>query len=214
VEAAARLVAVALRSPRTRSSLDTVLRYLDPDYGAQLVRAVLHTDPELAYAVLGALPDGINIVIEVAAALSREIASRPTALVREVLRSLAARIRVRALGEAAGVLLAKTVAVIGEPATDEPALVGQLVDGLAQGLRAGGLSPGEALRSLTTAASTDLLDVLERQLGQDPGLAPEIARLSAELSELLASRPEVVEQVLVPLIGPVLEAVARREHGA
>jgi hypothetical protein len=212
VEAAARLVTVALRSPKAKSGLDTVLRYLDPDYGAQLVQAVVNTEPEVSYAVVGALPDGINIGIEVAAALAREVTSRPTALVHEVLQSLKARIRVRTLGEAVGAVVAKAVAALGEPAS--PSLTGQFVDGLATGLRAEGLAPGEALRAVSAATSRELLEGLERQLGQDPELAGHIARLSNDLSQLLSSHPQVVEQVLAPLLGPVLEAVARKEHAA
>lgn len=211
IEAAARLLRVTLGSSRAKKALGTVLNHLDPDYAADLVDAALHTDPELPHAVLGALPDAANILIEVAGGLAREAAGRPVALLREALDQLGARLRLHALGEAAGLVLARAVALQRE-GEGRPSLVGQLVDGLRAGLAREGLTTVGALSSVGLAGLEAALAGLDRRLAEDPGLAREIDEASAALTALLARHPEAVRQVLTPLIRPLLDAHAEGER--
>jgi len=238
IEAASRLLRVALQSPRARGGLRTVLGYLDPDHAPELVRTALSTDPELPHAVLGALPDAANIVIEVVAALVREACGRPAALVREAVDQLKARVRVRTLGQATGAVLARVVA-LGQiesealragpanatsellvsdrgmpahcaPATGRraPSLASQFALGLTDGLRQDGLAPGDALRRLTLAGVEALLGGLEQQLRHSPDLAGSLARLQQELAQLLAEHPDAVQQAMAPLLRPLLDALS------
>jgi len=204
IEAAARLLRVTLGSPRAKKALGTVLNHLDPDYAAELVDAALHTDPELPHAVLGALPDAANILIEVAAGLAREVAGRPVALVRGALDDLGARLRLHALGEAAGLVLARAVALQRERGS-APSLVGPLLRGLGDGLEREGLTTVGALSSVGLAGLEAALSGLDRRLAQDPGLAREMGDASAALTDLLARHPDAVEQVIAPLLRPLLE---------
>jgi hypothetical protein len=206
VEAAARILKVTLGSPRAKSGLNTVISYLDPDSTPELVDAALRTDPELPLALLSALPEGLNILIETGRELARELAARPTALVRELLDDLVRRIRFRSLGEAAGIAAAAVVALQRETRQEAPSAVAELLEGLASGLRRRGLEPTEALATLVLAGGEIVLQGLEHQLQLDPDTPRAAGELGDQLRALLARHPEVVRQVLAPVARPLLDA--------
>ena len=213
IEAAARLLRVTLQSPRVRRGLDTVLGHLDPDFAGDLVDAALHTDPDLPHAVLGALPDGLNILIELTGGLAREVCGRPVLLVREVLDQIQARLRLRPLGQAMGLLLGRAVVLQRETQSRAPALAGQILDGVRAGLRREGVAPAEALSTLALWWIEATLAGIEQQLGQEPELAAGIAELSTELAALLGRHPEALQQVVVPLLWPLLQPVVSGGQG-
>jgi hypothetical protein len=207
LEAASRLLRVTLRSPRAKNSLGVVLRHLDPDYAPQLVETALHTDPELPHAIIGALPDGLNIVIEVFSGLVQDLTQRPTALVREALESLKPRLRVRTLGHALGQGLAKGVALLRDTESESPSLGSELVDGIVEGLHSEGIGAGDAASELIAWGAESLLAELERQVQDNPDLPDALEDLSATLGDLLKRHPQAVQRVLVPLLSPLANTV-------
>lgn len=133
VDAAARVARVALESPRVKASLSTILNAVDPDASPELVRTVLFTDSGVPLAVAGALPDGVNVLIEALHELAKQVTGFPPALVSETLGSLARRVRIEKLGDATGLLLAPAAeALVPLVLAWAEALAGQLERQLAE----------------------------------------------------------------------------------
>ena len=115
IEAAARLTRVLLRSPRVKGALRIALRHLDPHHADTLVDALCETDPEVPFALVGALPELANLGIGVLRALVRQLGRLPAPLVAEVTSDLLSRVDRRGLLEALDGLLGVLDALLADP---------------------------------------------------------------------------------------------------
>lgn len=106
VEAATRVVRIALESPKVKASLNTILGSIDPDASPELVRTLLQTDSAVPLTVLAAAPAAANVAIGAFHELAQQVTSYPPPLVQQTLVSLGQQLQMQKLGEAAALLLA------------------------------------------------------------------------------------------------------------
>lgn len=211
VEAGARLLRVTLQAPRVKHGLDTVLGHLDPDFAQELVDAALETDPEVPHAFLGALPDALNVMVEVSGGLVRAVCSRPLPLVREALDRVQSGVRVRRLGQTLGVVLGRLVVLRRDTVSRAPALTSEIAAGLRAGLQQEGVGAAEALGVVALPWIEAVLTEIEQQMEQDPELGNGLAHVGDDLEALVRRHAGAVRQVLVPLLRPLLRPVVDEE---
>jgi hypothetical protein len=215
IDAAARVVAVLLRSSRVQAGLRVILARIDPDSAPALVQALTRSDPELLLGALGAAPRAVNTGIEALHALGCELDRSPPGTLAGALPPLVAEVRAERLGRAVGRELARALSIQRRGARPVTELLSRFLSGLREQLHEQlALSPLEALSSLLLPLARGGCDRMEAALAEGT-LGAEIQALAEELDEVLRDHPVMVRELLVPLTRPVRDAVARAtEEGA
>ncbi len=198
LDAATSVLRRLLRSPRFKGDLRSVLNQIDPVSAPDLVRVALWTDPSVSMSFLNALPRAANALILGLAEIAAQSERFPAPLLANFLRDTLSRIRLAALGKASGRMTALSLQ-LAVAQQDWPALAREYMRGFSSGITLDQLAEG-----LVGAAG-----VMDRIAGDN---LEWIDALASAVGRVISEHPRLVDRVLVPLLGPVLEAVQRRRH--
>ena len=221
MEGAGRVLRELLRTPRFKASVRILLRDLDPENGALLVRTMMFEDPEFFLSLLSAVPALINTAIAgLEEALSRAGAFPPEVL-RRLTRAVAEDIDTRGIGRAAGQALSLLAKL---SATGEPGLPGAARapgdgsgPGTAERQPAGEWSGGEGVRQLPESLASAMASIASllgaRAAEEGSGTSRLVEGLARGLRAVARENPEFMRDVVVPLVTAGREALARAEAG-
>ncbi|MFH2005876.1 MAG: hypothetical protein ABI333_04725 [bacterium] len=209
IDAAARIARTLLRSPRFKARVKIIVNHIDPDSTPELVRTLLWTDPEVALSLLGAAPHVANAAIGALGELTRQLQTLPPTLAREVLADLASAVNTRGFGEAVGRLVALGLSWRVERPTADCAAHSSFCEGFVAALRETGKLPEDRGVAWLVVDHLDrCASRLEREVKTDPEA---VAILAEGLRKVLADHPDLVREVLQPLLRPLQDALEKGE---
>ena len=218
IEGASRILRELLRTPRFKASVRIVLRDLDPENAALLVRTLVWEDPEFFLSLVGSTPALMNAAIIGADEVVAQLSTFPPMLLTGFIARMVAELDARALGHSVGqalVLSARLAAVRDDDLSGAAA-------GFWEGLGAGiteSLPEAEA----GEGAAGLLLDTLVPMLGSAAGrLGSEAVKegsetrrlvrgLSSSMREIAGENPEFMREVVAPLVDAGRQALADSE---
>lgn len=195
LDAANRVLKQLLRSPRFKADVRSLLNQIDPGYAAGLVKTAVWTDPSISMAALAALPRAANALILGAEALVTQSERFPPALLANFLRDSLGQIKLQTLGRVAGRVTGLSLKLAVEQ-QDWPGLARQYTTGFASAL------PPEALADGVVEAAA----LAERIARDHPDW---IRALAGAIQRTVEQHPTLVDEVLAPLLAPLLAAVDR-----
>ena len=196
LDAATRVLKQLLRSPRFKADVRSILNQIDPGYAAPLVKTAVWTDPSISMAALAAVPKAANALIRGAAELVDQSERFPPALLANFLRDTLGQVELRTLGRVAGRVTGLSLKLAVEQ-QDWPALAREYTTGFASAL------PPDALADSVVQAAA----LAERVVAEHP----DWIRAGVDMVErILEKHPALVDDVLAPLLTPVLAAVEDR----
>lgn len=198
LDAAATVLKKLLRSSRFKVDVRSILKQIDPASAPELVRVALLTDPSLSLSLMDALPRAANALIEGVRELAEQTGRMPVALMANFLAETLGQIQLAKLGEASGRLTAMSLKLtVQDP--DWPGFVREYTRGFASVL-----GPDELTESLRAAAAR-VVEVVEQH--------PEWIQATAHaIEKTLAEQPVLIDKLLVPLLGPILQAIDKGSH--
>lgn len=195
-DAAARVLAEVLKTPRIRQSVRIVLNNLDPENAAAVVRAATQTDPELFLSALGSLPAFSNACLAANAEGLDHARNFAPALLAEQAALLLEETDVAQLGANLASTCALILSVVDRP---DRAVADALDDArtrFAAGFAAQLERDGLDAETLVDA----MFGHLHRAIADpDSTTSRAVNRVAVGLGELIRQNPAVVENVVKPL---------------
>ncbi len=198
LDAATRSLRRLLRSPLFKGDLRSLFNQIDPGSAPELIRVALWTDPSVSMSILASLPRTANALILGLLEITAQSERFPTPLLANFLRDTLSRIRLASLGEAAGRLTAQSLQ-LAMAQQDWPSLVREYMRGFSSSI-----DPDQLAKGLVGAAGVVNRIAREHQEWIDA--------LASAVEQTISEHPQLVDRVVVPLLGPVLEAVQLSRH--
>lgn len=216
---AAAILREILATPRVGAAIRVLLSSLDPEHGADVVRALLRTDPALFLDLAASVPRLANASAHAALALGEHLSGLPAGLVEDLGPSLLAEVPGQPIGEAAAHALIALGRLVGPNGHRLDGEIGRIAAEARQGIgdvlaREGvaGAGPGAAIGlALIRAGSHGVRAALDA--AETPEAAPlraQAAQGAAWIGRLPETHPRLVREVLAPL-GRALRAVLATE---
>ncbi|HEY5493149.1 MAG TPA: hypothetical protein VIK15_01030 [Candidatus Anoxymicrobiaceae bacterium] len=220
IEGMSRILRELLRTPRFKASVRIILRDLDPENAALLVRTLVWEDPEFFLSLVGSTPALLNAAIAGADEATAQLANFPPVLLTGFMAGLIEEIDARRLGHAAGqalVLSARLAAVNDEKLMHAAS---NFWEGLGAGITESlpGAEAGEGAVGLLLDTLVPMLGAAVERLGAEAVReGSEARRLVAGIAEsvrqIAGENPEFMQEVAVPLVDAGREALAAAESG-
>jgi hypothetical protein len=202
VDAADRILRELIRTPKFKEGVMILLNSIDPPAARRLIRTFMWGDPGLLMSIMGSLPEMINTASEALAELAAQMNSMPPLLLQDFLNRVFAGIDGAVAGEAAGGLVNMALSLN----------LSDKEGGLAQSLSRLGADFGRAYAETAgLAALTGRLDAWmagAAEKAQDPDSG--VHAFIQAAGKAIQNNPAFTENVLRPLLGPVLEAPAAK----
>jgi hypothetical protein len=198
VDAADRILRELIRTPKFKETIITILNALDPPSARSLVRTLFWQDPGLLLSIMGSLPALINVASEALAEMANQMNAMPHLLLQDFLNRIFAGIDGAAAGEAAGGLMGMVLSLE----------LSEKDSGLAVRLSELGNDFGRAYteaagkEALTGHLEAWIAGVAERAGDKSSATHAFIQAAGKAIRE----NPDFGKNVLMPLLGPALQA--------
>ena len=218
IEGISRVLRELLRTPRFKASVRIILRELDPENAALLVRTLVWEDPEFFLSLLSSTPSLLNAAIAGVDEATSQLANFPTLLLTGFMAGLIEEVDARRLGHAAGqalVLSARLAAVNDENLAGAAA---GFWEGLGEGITESlpGAEAGQGVVGLLLDTLVPMLGSAVERLGSEAVREGSEARqlvrgIADNMRQIAGQNPEFMQEVVVPLIDAGREALAAAE---
>lgn len=205
IEGSSRVLRELLRTPKFKKAVRMLITELDPENTALLVRTLMWEDPEFFLGLMGATPSILNVTIEGALELTRQLSTFPPPLLAGFLTGMVEQLAGEALGETIGTTCA-ILAQLSESGDESLAeasakLRRDVSRGLARSLT------GDEDRDAADAVLDNLLPILASRasrLGEEAkregsDTARLVKGLAEGMKEIARDNPDFVEGVVAPL---------------
>lgn len=222
IEGTSRVLRELLRTPRFKQSVRIIIRDLDPQNAALLVRTLMFEDPEFFLSLVGAVPAIINATIAGFDEMTSQASGFPPGVLTGFMAGMVAGVDAKRLGRAAGqaLTLSARLAAVQDPAL--AAVTAGFWDGLGEGIADSlpvGAQAGEGAAGLLLDTLIPLLGATVSRLGaQAVKEGSEARRLVMGIAEsvraVAGENPEFMQEVVVPLVEAGREALAQAEADA
>ncbi len=197
VEAFARIMRQVIRTPRLRDALVLMLNSIDPEGARELVRVLFWEDTGLFLAIVGAVPSLVNGCCEAASEMAAQFNAMPTPLLQEFVGRIADGIDGASAGEAAGGLV-NLLLSLGAAGSTLPESLASL------GSEFGRSYCGAARESTLTGRLEGWVEALAARAADENSGTHALIR---EAGRALERHPEFAENVLKPLLSPVVKSI-------
>jgi hypothetical protein len=222
IEGVRRILRELLRTPRFKESVRIILRELDPENAALLVRTLMWEDPEFTLSLLGAAPAFLNAAIVGAGELVSQSSTFSPGVLTGFIAGVIGQLDGRAMGRAAGQALAlsASLSAMRDEAVDAASarFWQEVGAGITESLPAG-TEAGEGASRLMLDTLMPMLGSAVSRLGaqavRDGSEARRLVKGLAEGMRAVASEnPEFMREVVIPLVEAGREALAQAEAEA
>ncbi|MHB8896786.1 MAG: hypothetical protein ACYC99_16650 [Candidatus Geothermincolia bacterium] len=219
IEGTSRILRELLRTPRFKASVRIILRDLDPENGALLVRTMMFEDPEFFLSLLSAAPALANTAISGFEEMVSQAAAFPPGVLTGFMAGMLDDVDSRSLGRAAGQALALSARLAAlrdqELAHASSGFWEGVGNGIAESLPQGA-EAGEGATGLLLDALMPLLGSVVSRLGaqavKEGSEARRLVRgLADSMRAIAGENPEFMQEVVVPLVAAGREALAQAE---
>jgi len=219
VDGTSRILRELLRTPRFKASVRIILRDLDPENGALLVRTLMFEDPEFFLSIFGAIPAVANTAISGLEEMASRASAFPPGVLTGFMAGMVEQIDSRGLGRAAGQALALCARLSATPDRELQRASAAFWEGVGAGIAESlpqGAVAGEGATGLLLDALMPLLGSVVSRLGaqavREGSEARRLVRGLAESMRAIADEnPEFMQEVVVPLVAAGREALAQAE---
>lgn len=222
VDGAARVLRELLRTPRFKASVRIILRDLDPENGALLVRTLMFEDPEFFLSLVSAAPALANTAIAGLDEALAQAAAFPPGVLTGFMAGMVESLDARGLGHATGQALALSAKLAAAGDRDLAVATSAFWEGVGSGISESlptGAEAGEGTAGLLLDALMPLLGSIVSRLGaqavKEGSEARRLVRgLAHNMRAIAGDNPEFMQEVVVPLVAAGREALAQAEAGA
>ncbi len=219
IEGTSRVMRELLRTPRFKAGVRIVLRDLDPENAALLVRTIMFEDPEFFLSLLAATPAFANALTAFLEEAVEQASLLPAGVVTGFMTGIVRDVDARGLGRTAGKALALCARLAAEPDEELRGATTAFWDGVGGGIAeslAGGAGAGEGAAGLLLDAFMPLLGSAVSRLGARAAREGSEARrlvrgVSRSVRAIADENPEFMTQIVVPLVAAGREVLARAE---
>jgi hypothetical protein len=222
IEGTSRVLAELLRTPRFKASVRVILRDLDPENAALLVRTLMLEDPEFFLSLVAAMPALINASIASMAEVAAQASTFPPPVLTGFMAGIIQDIDARRLGRTAGQMLALSARLSAERDEELSAATRSFWEGLGTGISESlptGAEAGEGATGLLLDTLMPLLGSVVARLGAQAVKEGSEARqlvsgIADSVRAIASENPDFMKEIVAPLVDAGRDALAQVDDGA
>jgi hypothetical protein len=221
IEGTSRVLRELLRTPRFKASVRIIIRDMDPENAALLVRTLMFEDPEFFLSLVAMVPALVNASIAGMEEMASQASTFPPPVLTGFMAGIVEEVDARRLGRTAGQMLALGARLSAERDEALSSATKSFWAGVGAGISdslPSGTEVGDGATGLLLDTLMPMLGSVVARLGaqavKDGSEARQLIKGIADSIRAIASEnPEFMKEVVVPLVDAGRDAIAQVEGG-